>query len=856
MSKIALKSLLGHKLRLLITTIAIVLGVGFMAGTFVLTDTLEKTFDDLFENVNEGTDALIRQKSAFEGTSQDGGAGIRGDLDPALLDVIREAPGVDAADVVVFTVASVATEDGEAVNDAAAAPQFGFNASEDDRFNPYEVVEGKAPTGSDQVMIDRATAKKGKISVGDTIKVFSLTEPFEAEVTGIVAFDGEDSLAGASAVIMDTEGALRRFTPNGKVQQIVVAAQSGVSQEEVVQNLRAVLPDNVEAITGAASTEESQDQLQEGLQIFNTVLAGFAGVALLAGTFLIYNTFGIIIAQRTRELALLRALGARRSQVRWSVLGEAAVIGLVASILGLFAGIGLAIGLKALFGAVGFDLPSTAAVLKPRTIVVSLVVGLLTTTLSALAPAWRASRVAPVEAMRAAAVETPRVSKVRIAVGVILLLLGGALLVSGASGKTLPPLAFGAVLLFLASVVLGPPLAKLVTGVVGRAVPGITGRLARDNVARNPKRSANTATSLVIGLGVVTIFTVFSTSFGASINAAVESGFRADFQVSSGGFGLGGISPAFAEQARELDGVEAVSGIRRGSVQISERTEPKTRAIFGVSAADVEQVLDLGIEEGSLTDLGPDTIAVDRATVDENGWKMGDVLDVTYADGSQHQHEIAAIYEDGGVVAQNNDGHFVVDMSVYAASQPSASQVDNRILVKAADGVAVDSVRTELEGLGKDFGSPEVQDLGEVQDAQTTQINQQLGFLVILLAMAILIGFIGIFNTLLLSVLERTREIGLLRAVGMARGQVARMVLAESVLVSLLGSILGFVIGLSVGSALMLAIRDELPTARISLPIPVLIIYGLVALIGGTAAGLLPAFRASRLNVLTAIAAD
>jgi putative ABC transport system permease protein len=235
---------------------------------------------------------------------------------------------------------------------------------------------------------------------------------------------------------------------------------------------------------------------------------------------------------------------------------------------------------------------------------------------------------------------------------------------------------------------------------------------------------------------------------------------------------------------------------------------------------------------------------------------VGDELEVTYADGTKHQHQIAAIYEDGGVVAQNNDGHFVVDMSVYEASQPSASQVDNRIMVKAADGVDVESVRKELETLGNDFGSPDVQNLGEVQDAQTKQINQQLGFMVILLAMAIIIGFIGIFNTLLLSVLERTREIGLLRAVGMVRGQVARMVLAESVLVSLLGSILGFVIGLSVGSALMLAIRDDLPTAQLSLPIPVLIIYGLVAVIGGTAAGLLPAFRASRLNVLEAIAVD
>ncbi|MBI2708883.1 MAG: ABC transporter permease [Actinobacteria bacterium] len=856
MLKLALRNLRSHKLRLVITAGAIVLGVGFVAGTFVLTDTLGKVFDDLIDRSSATTDVVVRGKAVFDSAGGDPGESkaLRADLDPALLDRVRGVDGVKAADLaIVSATTQVLRPDGKPIAATGnGPPTLGFNWSDVAQLNPWTVAAGRPPRRAGEIAIDRATFRKGKLRLGSRVLVRTPTGPVPARVVGVLTFGGQDNAVGASAVAFDRATAIRRLSPDGKVQEIDAIAAGGVSQTELVARVKRAVGRSVDVVSGQANVQETKSSFRSQLRIFNTVLGGFAGVSLLAGTFIIYNTFGIIVAQRTRELALLRALGAAGRQVFTSVVVEAAVTGLLASLGGLVFGLGVAWLLKLAFGALGVDLPSVGLVVTGRTVAVALVAGLATTTLSAVVPARRASRVAPMAAMRESAIEHGGASRRRTWVAGALLGLGAALMISAAVSRSLARVAFGGVLLFFGAIVLGPVLATLSGRTLGRLAPGITGRLARENVIRNPRRSASTAASLILALTVITLFTIFSTSFGASINAATARGFRATFQVTSGAFQTGGLPPAFAEQVRSLDGVAAVSGIRRGTVGVA----GGARAWFGVSGRDIGRLVDLQVEAGRLEALGPGTIAVDRTYADRYRWKLGSEVRTRWVDGSIHPLRVVAIYGNGDLVAQGPDGHLLVDQSVFDRAQPAALRLDNRVLIEAAPGVPRERLRQAIERTGRPFGAPKVQDLAQIQADQSRQINQQLAFFVVLLGLSVIIGAIGIVNTLVLSVLERTREIGLLRAVGAERGKVATTVLFESVLVAIFGTIVGFVLGTSIGSALMLSLRGSIETARISIPIPVLVVYAVVAVVIGTAAGLYPAWRAARLDVLRAITVE
>lgn len=852
MLKTALKSLLGHKLRLAITAVAIALGVGFMAGTLVLTDTLARTFDDLFARVGAGVDAEVRARSVVEGSSDTGP--LRADVDPALVERITAVDGVKGAEGNVLGFAVPVKKDGSPFA-SAGAPQFGGNWYALDEVNPYELVEGEPPQGPKEAVIDRSLAKTGDFSVGDRIKVQTIGPTLDLEVVGIATFGGSDNAAGATFVAMDTPNATRYFSANGRVQTVSVVGDPGVSQEQLVRRIGAILPDELEAVTGQASIDEAQQESREQLEVFNAFFSGFAAVSLVVGAFLIYNTFGIIIGQRTRELALLRSLGAGRGQVLGSVVLEAAVIGLLASLTGIVLGVGLAIGLKAVIGAIGIDLPGTTPVVAPRTVIVSIVLGLLITTLSALVPAFKASRVPPLAAIRDVAVERVQGSVARVVAGVALAALGVAGLVLGASNDELAQVLIGVVLVFAAVVVLGPRIAPIVARGLGAPLPrlaGVPGLLARENATRNPKRSAGTASALMLSVAVVTVLSIFFFSFLASINSSVDQDLLADYQIDTGGFGFPTLSPELATRLEERPEVAAASGVRIGAFAVEGDSHP----VYGVDGADVEELFDLGLEEGSFADLGPDGFATDRRTAEEEGWRLGTELDVTFPSGSTRPMRIAAIYDNAGIVAQNSDGRYLLDTSVFTADFPAQSQFDARVVVRSAEGVDDDDARAAIDEVAAAFPSAEVRDRDGIKEEQNSQLYQSLGILVVMLALSVLIGGLGITNTLALSVFERTREVGLLRAVGATRRQLRASIGYESVILTLFGTLMGMVIGVAGGAALISALSGTLIRATISVPIPFLVAVLVLAVIIGVLASLLPAWRAARLDVLRAVAAE
>jgi len=862
MFRTALKSLLGHKFRLAITGIAIVLGVGFMAGTFVLTDTIIKTFDGLFDTVNEGVDGVVRQKAAFELSADGGGGGggsQRDDVGLSVVDIVLEAGGVKNAEANVQGFAIVIGRNDKPVNSIDnGAPQFGSNWLDDGDISPYDLAPGgRSPKGPKEAVIDRGTAKKGKLKVGDPIRVQSRSPTLDLEIVGIASFGESDNFAGASFVLMETAQAAKFFASPGKATDILVIADEGVGQQQLVDSLRTVLPPGVEAITGEAYTEEQKDDIQQSLTIFNQVLSGFAFVSIIAGAFLIYNTFGIIVAQRTRELALLRAVGASRRQVRLSVLLEAVVTGLLASLVGLAAGVGLALLMKVALEAFGIDLPTSSVVVAPRTIIVSLVVGLAITVVSALFPAWRASRVPPIAAIRDVALERTSRPIIRIVIGIIITALAALNLRQGVDAADLVPVLVGIVLLFVAVVVLGPLLTPFIAGGLGAWLPrvrGMQGTLARQNAVRNPRRTASTASALILALALVTVLTIFFTSFQATINRAVEQGLRGDFEIASGSFGgSGGLSPDLAQQVQRLPEIDAAGGVRFGTAQV----EGKGAVVFGMDGPQIDKLIDIGVVAGSLQDLtGPDTVAVDQDRASAAGWTLGTQVPFTFPTGRQVPLRIVALYENGGQIAQGLTDNWFLSLDAFAALEPAQAQTDIRVLVKKADGVTARQALVAVRKVTKSFPTAKVRNLEEIQEAQTRQINQVLSFFLVLLALTVVIGFFGIANTLALSVIERTRELGLLRAVGMNRPQMKSMVRWEAVLIALLGTFLGLLIGVIGGSALAAVATSDIPGHIVAIPWRILAIFCLAAAVFGVVAAILPARRAAKLDVLRAVTVE
>jgi putative ABC transport system permease protein len=838
----------GHSRRLVGTGVAVFLGVAFLTGTLVLGDTLRSNFDSLFAEVNAGTDVIVRNATDL-GIESDATPGL---IDRSLVDGVRAVDGVSAAEPVVQGYGQLLGADGDAIG-GNGPPQFAGSWTTDPDLNPYRLAEGRAPEADDEVVVNRKAADEGDLAIGDRTTLLT-PEPVEVTIVGLATFGDQDGLGGVTFTAFTLDGAMEHVTkdPDG-VSTIAVKAADGTPQDELLTRIDEVLPYGVEAVTGTEVSNEASDDINAiFLDLLTTFLTIFAGIALLVATFSIYNTFSIIVAQRTRTAALLRALGASRRQVLGSVVAEALVVGIVASLIGLAGGVGVAGLLKGLFDAAGFALPAGGIVVTLGTVAVAIVVGVVVTLVAGIAPAIRASRVAPLAALRDVAFESTATSRIRVVVGSLMLAAGTVLAVLPAlSGEPwLVAVGLGAVVTVVGVVVFGPVVARPLSRVLGAPVArlrGLTGVLSRENAMRNPRRTAGTAAALMVGVGVVTLFTVFAASLKASLDASVERSFGGDLVVSSGQFGGGGISPRFVDEVNQLPEVSQAVGLGRGNAAIDGDTKELTVA----DPAALDAVLDLDLSGGSLADLGTDGLAVSDATADSNGWQLGHVVTVTFSDGQTEDLTIAATYEAADIA-----GGYVMPAAVYEPH--TLQEVDALVIVDVADGTSLPRAQDAVEQVAAGYGSPDVLDRDAFAADVSSGVDMMLTIIYALLVLAIVIALMGIANTLSLSIHERTREMGLLRAVGQTRSQVRSMVRWESVLVATFGAVGGIAVGAFLGWALVEAAGAAAGSAvsEFALPAGRLAIILIVGAIAGVLAGIRPARRAARLDVLQAIAAE
>jgi putative ABC transport system permease protein len=844
MLAITIKGLWSHKRRLTGTFLAVLLGVAFLAGTLVLGDTLRANFDTLFTSVTGDTAAVVRNATKVDSNP----ASPRGPIDAALLDRVRTAPGVASVQPEVTGLGQIVGSDGKVLR--TLGPPRAGNWITDPGLTPFRLAEGRAPRSPDEVVINRGAAKDGDLRVGSRTTV-DTPRPVPVTVVGIVTFQGADAFGGSSYTGFTLQGAQRHLGERpGQLNSILVKARRGVSQERLAANIRPLLPSGVEAITGKQLSDEGITDINQGfLGLFRTFLMVFAGIALFVAMFTIANTFSIIVAQRTREAALLRAIGASRRQVLWSVVAEALAVGVAASLLGLAAGLGVATGLKALFKGFGFPLPTSGLVLSLGSVALSLGVGVGVTLLAAVVPAVRASRVAPLAAMREVAVEAPATSTARVLSGAILAVVGlGVAVATVLAGGNVSLAAVGAVLLAVGVVVLGPAAARPASRLLGAPLArlrGITGALAGQNAQRNPRRTSGAAVALMIGIAVVTLFTVFTASIQAQIRQSVSTSFGGDLAVTSSGFAAPRLDPRMAGQIAGLPQVRQAVGIGAGKARIAGASKE-------VSVADATRlagVLELRTSAGSIGGLRGDWIAVSEGVAGDQGWKLGQAVPVRYADGASQTLRLGAIYQGGSQLV----GDYLLPRAQWLAHDPGAA--DATVLISLRPGVPLEEGRAAVERVAAAHGRPEVQDRVQYTDSLSNVIGPGVTVVYVMLVLAILIALIGIANTLSLSIHERTRELGLLRAVGETRGQVRAMVRWESVIVALYGTLAGLGLGVLLGWVLVKASGQDGADAFAAPPGQLAVIL-LVGAVAGVLAGLRPARRAARRNLLTAIATE
>jgi putative ABC transport system permease protein len=842
-----LKSLLGRKLRLVLTALSIVLGVGFVAGTYVLTDTMNKAFDDLFAQSASSSDVIVRATSAFEGIESGpggGGAQQREPLPAELVETVEAVPDVDIAEGGVNGYAKmVDPATGDPIG-GFGPPTIGLNWNQIANAT-LELRDGKPPAGADEVVVDAATAKKYDLTVGQSMKIIFEGSIDEFRIVGIAGFGTADNLGGATLALFDTPTAQKVLGKEGVFDEIDVVADAGVSDKALRTEIQDVLPKGVEAVTSTTVADEQSQQLQEGLSFFRTFLLVFAAIALFVGAFLIFNTFSIIVAQRTRELALLRAVGASRRQVLASVIVEAFVVGLLASLLGILAGLGIAVGLQGLLNAFGIDLPSTSPQLQMRTIVVALVVGTLVTLMASIMPARRAAKVAPVQALRESQ-DTGAGGSLggRLVAGLIVTSLGvGALLYGlfGGPSNAAALIGLGAAVTFVGVAILSPLAARPLAGVIGTPIRGmgIQGKLGRENAMRNPRRTASTASALMIGLGLVAMVAILGASLKASFNAIIRSTLKADYVLSTSSFAL--FSPDVASEVARTPGVAEIAEFRQGGFHVGGKTD----YVSGVTASTIDDLTTLGVTSGSVDSLADGDILVFEETAKDHGWSVGDTVPAAFATTGKVDLTIGGTYSEDTMV-----GSYVLSLETY--ERYFTEQLDQFVMASVEPGASPAQVQRGIEQATQGFGDIQVLDQAAFRDKYAGQIDQLLGLVTALLAMAILIALFGIVNTLGLSIFERTRELGLLRAVGMGRRQVKRMIRWESVIIAILGAVLGLAIGAFFGWALQQSLVSEGVT-ELRIPIGQLVVYLVFAGIVGVIAAIWPARRAARLNVLEAI---
>ncbi|MEO5852109.1 MAG: FtsX-like permease family protein [Nocardioides sp.] len=845
MLKVALKSLLGRKVRLLMSTFAIVLGVAFVAGSLVFSDTLSRSFTALFASTVG--DVVVRP----EGGATQNGAPSSVTVPGSLVRDLTSVPGAARVDgnVGAFGVYVVGRD--RKVVGGLGPPALGGNWTDAPAAGGegLALLDGRAPEGEGEVILDESTAERADYTIGDNVPLLTPRGAVSLQPTlvGIAGFPDGGSLNGATFAAFDTATAQQLFLDGEDAfNDVWVTAQDGVSQDELARSVSAALPDGLEAVTGDEAADESASALLEAISFITTFLLIFAGISLVVGAFLIVNTFSILVAQRSRELALLRALGASQRQVTRSVLVEAFVLGVLGSTIGLGLGVLLAMLLRLLFGQFGLDLSGQPLIFSTRTVVAAYVVGVVVTMAAAFLPAWRTSRIAPVQAMRDD-VALPESSLHRR------LLVGGALTVGGTvalglglfTGVPRPGWFVGGGILFVllgvaaASPVIAHPFLVLARAVFARLF-GTVGNLAGQNSLRNPRRTAATASALMIGLALACTMAIVGDSAKASVDKSVADNFVGDYVVSNV-FG-GEFNAGIADEMAAVEGVDTV--IRQRYQFVEDKGDQQ-----GVAATDPATLDRLGLDvtAGSGDDLADETVLLERSYADGEGLSVGDTIDVTVPDGKR-SWPVVGIYEDNPII------FFPVVTTLRTLADAGFEPADNALVINAEPGAAA-GLQQRLDAVIADLPIVTVKDQAAFAEEQRAPIDQFVLIIFALLGLALVIAVLGIVNTLALSVIERTREVGLLRAIGLSRAQLRRMITLESVVISVLGALLGVGMGLVFGVALMYSLRDE-GLEVISVPGSQLTVFLALSLVIGVLAAVLPARRAARLDVLKAIYTD
>jgi putative ABC transport system permease protein len=848
---VAIKGLLGRKLRATLTGFAIVLGVAMISGAFVLTDTLGKSFDGIFNESYKATDAVISSKAAVgSSTGNDNAPAFPADV----LAKVQTLPGVRVAQGSIEDHSRLVNSNGDAIGSADEGVAFGIAASTaDESLNPLKLVTGDWPRGGGQIAVDKSTADKQHFSVGQTVGAFGEGPIEDYRISGIVRFGSVGSIGKTTITVFDLSTAQRLFDKVGRFDAIRVGAKPGVSDAELVRQITPLLSNTTQVKSATDQAAADSHETQAGLNIIKYALLGFAGIALFVGSFVIANTLAITVAQRMRELATLRTLGASRRQVLGSVILESLVVGLLGSILGLFLGVGIAVGLTALLKATGVDLPSHSLVFSPRTIVVSLGVGTLISLLSSLRPAVRATRVEPIAAVREGAV-MPASRFARYAVptsavvgAVSVALFSYGVFAGGVDIKTrMIMLVLGVLLMFVGVAMIATRIVRplaFVLGAPGARFGGSPGRLARENAVRAPARTASTAAAVMIGLALITFVAVIGQGFKSSFTDAVDTLFIADYSVSAGANGDPLTSKA-ADAVATAPGVTAVSQMRSGEARVG----GKTVSVTGVDGS-APKVIDITWAKGSSTvpaQLGTTGAFVIDQYADDHSLTVGSPLTLaTPAGKTIHVHVT-------GIVDPPKGGSPFGEISVSKATFDGAFAThDNEFTFVNIRGGPSEANTAALEKSLAAFPAAKVETRDEFRNSRTKDLNQTLQILYALLGLSVIVSLFGVVNTLVLSVFERTRELGMLRAIGMTRRQVRRMIRHESIVTALIGATLG------IGVGMFLAV---LTTAALSkygvvfaVPYGTLVVFVGIAILAGMLAAILPARRASRLNILNAL---
>ncbi|MFD7457625.1 MULTISPECIES: ABC transporter permease [unclassified Streptomyces] len=842
MFRTALRNVLAHKARLLMTVLAVMLGVAFVSGTLVFTNTISDAYQKSSAKGFDQIDVAVQPK--YQDAEGDK-VGKSAELNQAVLDESASVPGAARAIGVVRGFAAIADKDGKLVGGGFQSQGGNYWGTEDPR---YPLVEGHAPKGRGEILIDSETAERTGYRVGDTLRLSVDGPVLTPRISGVFTTDDGNVAAGGSLALFDTQTAQRLFGKTGTYDEIAVTAKAGVTQAALKAELDEALPKDVaETTTAKRLADDQAEAIASSMSGMKQGLLVFAGIALFVGTFIIANTFTMLVAQRTKELALLRAVGASRRQVTRSVLIEAFVVGVVAAVTGLVAGIGIGAGLRSLMGSLGETVPDGPLVITPGTVLTALAVGVLITMLAAWLPGRRAAKIPPVAAMSSVhAQATVKSLVLRNTIGALFAAAGvtvvlAATTMGGSDGQA--PMGLGACLLIIGVFVLTPLLSR---PLIAAAAPvlrifGVSGKLARQNSVRNPRRTAATASALMIGLTLITGMTVMAGSLQKSIDKMASDAIRADYVVSMANYNS--LSPDVDKKLKETEGVTATSPLRNAPARIDGDTEYLT----GVTGATIGDLTELPVDDGAF-EVGGDRVVVDDDTAKTHGWKAGSVFTASFEDGEKEKLTVAGVYQ-----ANEMMRGIMLDLSVLTPHQ--SDPVDMQVMVKTDDG-ASEATKDRLEKALGSNPAIKVQDKKDISNEIASMFTLMLNMLYGLLAMAVIVAVLGVINTLAMSVFERSQEIGMLRAIGLDRKGIKRMVRLESLVISLFGGVLGIGLGVFFGWAAGELLASRMATYELVLPWARMAVFLLLAATVGVLAALWPARRAARLNMLAAIKSE